>query len=71
MFPKGSMYPYSPEGPSTQIVGFQSPKPFKVWILGPKTLLFGYSDPLGSRYLGLEEAPVEVLKLLKAYECTI
>ena len=23
-------------------------KPFRVWILGPKTLLFGYSDPLGT-----------------------
>ena len=34
-----------PKGPSTQIVGFQGPKPFRVWILGPKTLLFGYSDP--------------------------
>ena len=38
----------TPEGPSTQIVGFQGPKPFRVWILAPKTLLFGYLDPLGT-----------------------
>ena len=29
----------------------RSKKPFRVWILGPETLLFGYSDPLGGSFL--------------------
>ena len=33
----------TPEGPSTQIVGFQGPK-----TIQSKTLLFGYLDPLGT-----------------------
>ena len=40
----------TPEGPRTQIVGFQGPKTNQVWILGPETLLFGYLDPLGATY---------------------
>ena len=35
-----------PRGPSAQIVGFQGPKTIQGMDLGPKTLLFGYSDPL-------------------------
>ena len=38
-FPQGSKYPNNRVS--------RSKKPFRVWILGPKTLLFGYSDPLG------------------------
>ena len=39
----------NPKGPSTQIVGScKVQKPLRVWILRPKTLLFGYSDPLGN-----------------------
>ena len=47
-FFKGGFRVYlSPEGPSTQIVGFQGPKTIQSMDLGPKTLLFGYLDPLG------------------------
>ena len=42
-----------PKCPSTQIVGFKVQKPLRVWISGPKTLLFGYSDPEGNTYTGL------------------
>ena len=38
----------SPKGASTQIVGFQGPKkPFRVWLLGPKTFLFWGARTLG------------------------
>ena len=38
-YPSGSKYPNSRVS--------RSKKPFRVWILGPETLLFGYLDPLG------------------------
>ena len=38
----------SPKGPSAQILGFQGPKTTQSMDFGTyKTLLFGYSDPLG------------------------
>ena len=32
------------------LVGFQSPKTIQSMDLGPKTLLFGHSDPLGMSF---------------------
>ena len=43
---------FSEDGtPRPKESGFRGQKPFRVWMLGPKTLLFGYLDPLGSEAL--------------------